>query len=88
MIFSNKIINDSETSKAEASQESLLKMIDEGYVIADHSFDHMSHNSRNSPIDAYKDVEKDMVSEKFLFCKKFRQIIFICLCVISNIISD
>ena len=70
--FSDKIIYDSETSKAEASQEALLKMIDENHVIADHSFDHMSHNSENSPKFAYRNVEEDVVSKMIylldLFC--------------------
>ena len=29
-------------------------------MLADHSYDHMQHNSDNSPRNAYKDVEEDM----------------------------
>ena len=53
---------DPKTSKAEASQKSLLKVVDDGHILADHSFDHMSHNSKDSPRNAYMNVEQDMVS--------------------------
>ena len=35
-------------------------MIHDGHVLADHSYDHMYHNSKNSPKNAYMDVEEDM----------------------------
>ena len=60
--FSNKIVEDTKTSKALDNQRSLLKVVNGGYVLADHSFDHMSHNSEDSPRNAYTDVEQDMVS--------------------------
>ena len=50
---------DPKTAKAEASQRSLLKIVDNGHVLADHSFDHMSHNSKDSPRNAYTNVEQD-----------------------------
>jgi peptidoglycan/xylan/chitin deacetylase (PgdA/CDA1 family) len=53
---------DPKTAKAEASQRSLLKIVDGGHVLADHSFDHMNHNSNDSPRNAYTNVEQDMVS--------------------------
>ena len=53
---------DPKTAKAEASQRSLLKIVDGGHVLADHSFDHMNHNSKDSPRNAYTNVEQDMVS--------------------------
>ncbi len=34
-------------------------MISDGHAIGDHSYDHMFHNSKNSPRNAYVDVEKD-----------------------------
>ena len=55
---------DPKTAKAEASQRSLLKIVDGGHVLADHSFDHMNHNSNDSPRNAYTNVEQDMVSCK------------------------
>ena len=60
--FSNKIVEDTRTSKALDNQKSLLKVVNGGYVLADHSFDHMSHNSEDSPRNAYTDVEQDIVS--------------------------
>jgi len=51
---------DPKTAKAEASQRSLLKIVDGGHVLADHSFDHMNHNSNDSPRNAYTNVEQDM----------------------------
>ena len=52
---------DPKTTKAEASQKALLKVVDDGHILADHSFDHMSHNSHDSPRNAYMNVEQDMV---------------------------
>ena len=52
---------DPKTAKAEASQKALLKVVDDGHILADHSFDHMSHNSIDSPRNAYMNVEQDMV---------------------------
>jgi len=51
---------DPKTAKAEASQKALLKVVDDGHILADHSFDHMSHNSIDSPRNAYMNVEQDM----------------------------
>ena len=58
---------DPKTTKAEASQKSLLKVVDDGHILADHSFDHMSHNSKDSPRNAYMNVEQDMVSSDFVY---------------------
>ena len=52
---------DPKTAKAEASQKALLKVVDDGHILADHWFDHMSHNSIDSPRNAYMNVEQDMV---------------------------
>ena len=52
---------DPKTAKAENNQRSLLKIVDGGHALADHSFDHMSHNSKDSPQNAYTNVEQDMV---------------------------
>ena len=52
---------DPKTIKAENNQRSLLKIVDGGHILADHSFDHMSHNSKDSPQNAYTNVERDMV---------------------------
>ena len=52
---------DPKTTKAENNQRSLLKIVDGGHILADHSFDHMSHNSKDSPQNAYTNVERDMV---------------------------
>ena len=60
-LFSDNMY-DPKTAKAEASQRSLLKIVDGGHVLADHSFDHMNHNSKDSPRNAYTNVEQDMVS--------------------------
>ena len=61
VLFSDNMY-DPKTAKAEASQRSLLKIVDGGHVLADHSFDHMNHNSNDSPRNAYTNVEQDMVS--------------------------
>ena len=58
---------DPKTSKAEANQKSLLKVVDDGHILADHSFDHMSHNSHDSPRNAYMNVEQDMVRQILRF---------------------
>lgn len=52
---------DPNSAKAEANQRTLLKVVDAGHVLADHSFDHMSHNSKDSPKNAYMNVEQDLV---------------------------
>ena len=56
-------------------------MIDGDHVIADHSFDHMSHNSENSPKFAYRNVEEDVVSKmmkyvisQFVYVSKFLKV--------------
>ena len=54
---------DANTAKAEDNQRSLLKIVDGGHTLADHSFDHMSHNSKDSPQNAYTNVEQDMVCD-------------------------
>ncbi len=54
---------DPNSVKAEANQRSLLKIVDGGHMLADHSFDHMSHNSKDSPKNAYQSVSRDLVSE-------------------------
>ncbi len=38
---------------------SLSRIVQEGHVLADHSYDHMFHNSRG-PQNAYQDVENDL----------------------------
>ncbi len=43
----------------EKSAESLIRTFEEGHVLADHSYDHMKHNS-NGPQNAYMDVENDL----------------------------
>ena len=58
---------DANTAKAEDNQRSLLKIVDGGHTLADHSFDHMSHNSKDSPQNAYTNVEQDMVCEMITF---------------------
>ncbi len=37
----------------------LVRIVDEGHVLADHSYDHMDHNS-DGPTNAYTDVENDL----------------------------
>ena len=61
---------DPKTIKAENNQRSLLKIVDGGHILADHSFDHMSHNSKDSPQNAYTNVERDMVN---IFFQKISQ---------------
>ena len=58
---------DANTAKAEDNQRSLLKIVDGGHTLADHSFDHMSHNSKDSPQNAYTNVEQDMVCDMITF---------------------
>ncbi len=38
----------------------VLRMVKEDHVVGDHSYDHMFHNSRNSPRNAYVDVGEDI----------------------------
>ncbi len=37
----------------------VLRIISDGHTLGDHSYDHMFDNSRNSPRNAYVDVEED-----------------------------
>ena len=60
-------MDDANTAKAEDNQRSLLKIVDGGHTLADHSFDHMSHNSKDSPQNAYTNVEQDMVCDMKTF---------------------
>ncbi len=39
---------------------SLLRVVDSGHTLADHSFNHMSHNNENSPVNAYMNVDRDL----------------------------
>jgi peptidoglycan/xylan/chitin deacetylase (PgdA/CDA1 family) len=48
-------------AKAESNQRSLLKIVDNGHILADHSFDHMAHNSKDTPQNAYTNVDQDYV---------------------------
>ena len=59
-LFSDNMY-DPNNAKAEANQRTLLKVVDGGHVLADHSFDHMNHNSNDSPRNAYTNVQQDMV---------------------------
>ena len=47
-------------------------------MLADHSFDHMNHNSEDLPRNAYTDVEQDIVSN-FSWTEIKGQIISECL---------
>jgi hypothetical protein len=38
----------------------LLRCVDEGHVLGDHSFNHMAHNSVDSPVNAYMSVDRDL----------------------------
>ena len=69
-VFSSDNMYDPKTIKAENNQRSLLKIVDGGHILADHSFDHMSHNSKDSPQNAYTNVERDMV---IIFFQKISQ---------------
>ena len=37
----------------------LLRIVEEGHVLADHSYDHMMHNS-DGPNNAYTDIDNDL----------------------------
>ncbi len=43
----------------ELNARSLLRIVSEGHVLADHSYDHMFHNS-DGPKNAYMDVQNDL----------------------------
>ena len=60
---------DPKTHKAESNQRALLRIVDGGHAIGDHSFDHMSHNSKDSPKNAYTNVEVDMVRKHLIYGK-------------------
>ena len=34
--------------------------MDDGHVLGDHSFNHMAHNSKDSPVNAYANVDRDL----------------------------
>ena len=42
------------------NQAALVRMVREGHMIADHSYNHMSHNSPGIPYHAYKNPLEDM----------------------------
>ncbi len=42
-------LHDSDPAKAARNMRTLVRMVKDGHVLADHSYDHMKHNSNNSP---------------------------------------
>merc|ERR1711974_135364 len=56
----NLEIDPKRPGQAERNAHSLLSIIQSGHVLADHSYDHMSHNSRDSPRNAYQNVNRDL----------------------------
>lgn len=45
--------------KAAKAANLLVRIVSEGHMLADHSYDHMFHNS-HGPNNAYNDVESDI----------------------------
>ena len=45
--------------KREEGQRMLVRLVEEGHVIADHSYGHMFHNENKGNVGVYLDVEED-----------------------------
>ncbi len=59
-INSNRLEPDPKKPGQERSNAAaLIRTVRDGHVLADHSYDHMFHNSQG-PQDAYRDVENDL----------------------------
>ena len=60
----------------------LVRIVEEGHMLADHTYDHMKHNNGDAgPRDAYKDIENDLrYGLKFGGCSlsRFGVLIFLC----------
>jgi Predicted xylanase/chitin deacetylase len=57
--INSRNLHDPKPELAAQNANSLLAIIADGHVIGDHSYDHMAHNSKNSPKNAYQNVEED-----------------------------
>lgn len=56
-----EVTNKRNASVVAENANNLVRIVDEGHMIADHSYDHMRHNNGGvGPRDAYKDVENDL----------------------------
>lgn len=51
--------NEKEPEAAGTNAQNLVRIVSEGHMVADHSFDHMFHNS-HGPRNAYMDVNNDL----------------------------
>eukprot|EP00095_Tigriopus_kingsejongensis_P012687 maker-scaffold22_size673200-snap-gene-4.22 protein:Tk12687 transcript:maker-scaffold22_size673200-snap-gene-4.22-mRNA-1 annotation:"polysaccharide deacetylase" len=58
--INSRNLHDPKAHVAAQNANNLLAIVADGHVLADHSYDHMAHNSKNSPKNAYKDVEEDL----------------------------
>lgn len=58
--INSRNIHDPDPRVVARNVKSILTMIKDGHVLADHSYDHMYHNSKNSPKDAYVNLEEDI----------------------------
>lgn len=47
-------------SRQAHNKRNLIRIVNEGHTLADHSFDHMQHNTNNGPHNVYLDVEHDL----------------------------
>lgn len=51
---------DPKRENAERNARSLLRLVDDGHVLGDHSFNHMAHNGIDNPVNAYMNVDRDL----------------------------
>jgi len=55
-------LHDDNPNIVNANKKSIIRMLSEGHVIADHSYDHMVHNTiTDSPRNAYKGLDEDIL---------------------------
>ena len=54
-------LHDDDPGTVAKNKESLIRMVEEGHVIGDHSYDHMSHNTiGDTPRNAYVGLDSDI----------------------------